>query len=75
MTAKMYYDADADPAALAGQTSHHRFGSQGHAHALTCTSRRRGGRGPARSLEEPSAGRGGRLRVLDTGAAVATADA
>ncbi len=35
MTAKMYYDADADPAALAGQTvAIIGFGSQGHAHAL-----------------------------------------
>ena len=35
MTARMYYDADADPAALAGQTvAIIGFGSQGHAHAL-----------------------------------------
>jgi len=35
MTARMYYDADADPAALAGQTvAIVGFGSQGHAHAL-----------------------------------------
>jgi len=35
MTAKMYYDADADPAALAGQTvAIIGYGSQGHAHAL-----------------------------------------
>ncbi len=35
MTAKMYYDADTDPAALAGQTvAVIGFGSQGHAHAL-----------------------------------------
>ena len=35
MTAKMYYDDDADPAALEGQTvAIIGYGSQGHAHAL-----------------------------------------
>jgi ketol-acid reductoisomerase len=35
MTAKMYYDNDADPAALAGETvAIIGYGSQGHAHAL-----------------------------------------
>ena len=35
MTAKMYYDDDADPAALSGQTvAIIGYGSQGHAHAL-----------------------------------------
>jgi ketol-acid reductoisomerase len=35
MTARMYYDADADPAALEGQTvAVIGYGSQGHAHAL-----------------------------------------
>jgi ketol-acid reductoisomerase len=35
MTAKMYYDQDADPTALAGQTvAIIGYGSQGHAHAL-----------------------------------------
>ena len=35
MTAKMYYDADADPSALEGQTvAVIGYGSQGHAHAL-----------------------------------------
>ncbi len=35
MTARMYYDHDADPAALAGQTvAIIGYGSQGHAHAL-----------------------------------------
>jgi ketol-acid reductoisomerase len=35
MTARMYYDSDADPGALAGQTvAIIGFGSQGHAHAL-----------------------------------------
>jgi ketol-acid reductoisomerase len=35
MTAKMYYDNDADPAALGGQTiAIVGYGSQGHAHAL-----------------------------------------
>ncbi len=35
MPARMYYDADADPGALAGQTvAIIGYGSQGHAHAL-----------------------------------------
>ena len=35
MTARMYYDDDADPAALDGQTvAIIGYGSQGHAHAL-----------------------------------------
>ncbi len=35
MTARMYYDADADPRALDGQTvAIIGYGSQGHAHAL-----------------------------------------
>ena len=35
MTAKMYYDNDADPSALSGQTvAIIGYGSQGHAHAL-----------------------------------------
>ena len=35
MTARMYYDNDADPSALAGKTvAIIGFGSQGHAHAL-----------------------------------------
>ncbi|MCU0484456.1 MAG: NAD(P)-binding domain-containing protein, partial [Chloroflexi bacterium] len=35
MTARMYHDSDADPAALAGQTvAIVGYGSQGHAHAL-----------------------------------------
>ena len=35
MTAKMYYDNDAEPAALAGKTvAIIGYGSQGHAHAL-----------------------------------------
>src|SRR3970282_1662573 len=35
MTARMYYDNDVDPAALAGQTvAIIGYGSQGHAHAL-----------------------------------------
>ena len=34
MTARMYYDADADPSALDGQTvAIIGYGSQGHAHA------------------------------------------
>ena len=62
MTAKMYYDNDADPAALAGQTvAIIGYGSQGHAHALNL---HESGVdvvvGLAPGLEEPAAGRGGR---------------
>ncbi|HYN47220.1 MAG TPA: ketol-acid reductoisomerase [Candidatus Nanopelagicales bacterium] len=76
MTAKMYYDADADPAALAGQTvAIIGFGSQGHAHALNL---RESGVGVVVGLPPASKSRaiaeGAGLRVLDTGAAVAAAD-
>ena len=61
MTAKMYYDADADLAALDGQTvAVIGYGSQGHAHAQNL--RDSGVRvivGLARRLEEPL-DRGGR---------------
>ena len=55
MTARMYYDNDADPAALAGQTvAIIGYGSQGHAHALNLheSGRRRRRRARAR-LQEP----------------------
>ena len=76
MTAKMYYDADADLAALVGQTvAIIGFGSQGHAHALNL---RESGVDvivglPAASKSRALATEAG-LRVLDTGAAVAAAD-
>ena len=77
MTAKMYYDADADPSALDGQTvAVIGYGSQGHAHALNLRDsgverRRRAGRG----LQEPAARRGRGPRVLETVAeAVKAAD-
>jgi ketol-acid reductoisomerase len=72
----MYYDADADPSALDGQTvAVIGYGSQGHAHALNL--RDSGatvvvGLAPgskSRALAEAAG-----LRVLDTGAAVAAAD-
>jgi ketol-acid reductoisomerase len=72
----MYYDADADPAALAGQTvAIIGFGSQGHAHALNL--HESGVRVvvglPAGSKSRPLAAEAG-LEVLDTAAAVARAD-
>ena len=62
MTATMYYDNDADPAALAGQTvAIIGYGSQGHAHALNL---HESGVdvivGLAAGVEEPRARRGGR---------------
>ena len=62
MTARMYYDNDADPSALAGQTvAIIGYGSQGHAHALNL---HESGVdvvvGLAAGLEEPAARRGGR---------------
>jgi ketol-acid reductoisomerase len=76
MTAKMYYDADADLAALAGQTvAIIGFGSQGHAHALNL---RESGVNvvvglPPASKSRALASEAG-LPVFDTGAAVAAAD-
>ena len=76
MTAKMYYDADADPAALAGQTvAVIGFGSQGHAHALNLQEsgvRVIVGLPPA-SKSRAIAGEAG-LQVLDTAEAVRRAD-
>ena len=62
MTATMYYDNDADPAALAGQTvAIIGYGSQGHAHALNLHEIRRRRRRRARArVEEPGARRGRR---------------
>jgi ketol-acid reductoisomerase len=76
MTAKMYYDGDANPAALAGQTvAVIGFGSQGHAHALNL---RESGVSVVVGLPPASKSRAiaeaAGLRVLDTGAAVAAAD-
>jgi ketol-acid reductoisomerase len=76
MTARMYYDEDADPAALDGQTvAIIGYGSQGHAHALNL--RDSGvdvvvGLAPgskSRALAEAAG-----LRVLDVGDAVKAAD-
>ncbi len=57
MTARMYYDNDADPAALAGQTvAIIGYGSQGHAHALNLHEIRGRRRRRARArVEEPCA--------------------
>jgi ketol-acid reductoisomerase len=76
MTARMYYDNDADPAALAGQTvAIIGFGSQGHAHALNL---RESGvtvivglpaTSKSRSIVEEAG-----LPVFDVGDAVARAD-
>ena len=66
----MYYDADADPAALAGQTvAIIGFGSQGHAHALNLHESGRGRRRRA-AAERRRAGRSraeAGLRVADVG--------
>jgi ketol-acid reductoisomerase len=76
MTARMYYDNDADPAALAGQTvAIIGFGSQGHAHALNL---RESGVGvivglPVASKSRPIVAEAG-LSVYATGEAVALAD-
>jgi len=76
MTATMYYDNDADPASLAGQTvAIIGYGSQGHAHALNLHESGVDvvvGLAPAsqsRKLVEDAG-----LRVMDVAAAVRTAD-
>jgi ketol-acid reductoisomerase len=76
MTAKMYYDADADPSALEGQTvAVIGYGSQGHAHALNL---RDSGVNVVVGLAPGSKSRGlaeaAGLRVLDTADAVRAAD-
>jgi ketol-acid reductoisomerase len=76
MTAKMYYDADADPSALAGQTvAIIGFGSQGHAHALNLHESGVAvvvGLPPASKSRALAAEAG--LEVLDVGEAVRRAD-
>ena len=76
MTARMYYDADADPAALAGQTvAIIGFGSQGHAHALNL---HESGVSVVVGLQPASKSRAiaeeAGLRVLDVADAVRAAD-
>ena len=76
MTAKMYYDNDADPAALAGQTvAIIGYGSQGHAHALNL---HESGVDVVVGLAAGSKSRAhaeeAGLRVLDTADAVRAAD-
>jgi ketol-acid reductoisomerase len=77
MTAKMYYDNDADPASLAGQTvAIIGYGSQGHAHALNLHESGVDvvvGLQPG-SKSRPLAEEAG-LRVADVGDAVKAADA
>jgi ketol-acid reductoisomerase len=76
MTAKMYYDNDADPSALAGQTvAIVGYGSQGHAHALNLHESGVDvvvGLQPG-SKSRPLAQEAG-LRVADVGDAVRSAD-
>src|SRR3989442_13444346 len=76
MTARMYYDRDADPQALAGQTvAIIGYGSQGHAHALNLKESGVNvvvGLAPA-SKSRPLAADAG-LRVMDVADAVREAD-
>ena len=76
MTARMYYDADADPAALDGQTvAIIGYGSQGHAHAQNL---RESGVDVVVGLQPASKSRAlaeeAGLRVSDVGDAVRAAD-
>src|SRR2546426_6478936 len=77
MTARMYYDNDADPAALRGQTvAVIGYGRQGHAHALKLKESGVNvvvGLAPA-SKSRPLAADAG-LRVMDVADAVREADA
>ncbi len=76
MTAKMYYDGDADPAALDGQTvAVIGYGSQGHAHALNL--RDSGAEvvvGLAPGSKSRSLAEAAGFRVLDVADAVRAAD-
>ena len=76
MTATMYYDKDADPAALAGQTvAIVGYGSQGHAHALNLNESGVEvvvGLAPTSQSRKLVADAG--LRVMDVGDAVRAAD-
>ncbi len=76
MTARMYYDPDADPQALAGQTvAIIGYGSQGHAHALNLHESGVGvvvGLAPTSKSRELAAEAG--LRVADVDEAVRGAD-
>src|SRR5512135_129205 len=76
MTARMYYDADADPSALAGQTvAIVGYGSQGHAHALNLHESGVDvvvGLAPGSRSRELAAEAG--LRVVDVADAVRAAD-
>jgi ketol-acid reductoisomerase len=76
MTARMYYDGDADPSALAGQTvAIIGYGSQGHAHALNLHESGVDvvvGLAPGSRSRELAAEAG--LRVLDVADAVRAAD-
>ncbi len=76
MTAKMYYDGDADPTALAGQTvAIIGYGSQGHAHALNLHESGVDvvvGLAPASKSRKIAEDAG--LRVMDVGDAVKAAD-
>src|SRR6476469_172876 len=76
VTAQMYYDNDADPAALAGQTvAIIGYGSQGHAHALNLHESGVDvvvGLAPGSKSRALAADAG--LRVMDVSDAVKTAD-
>ena len=76
MTAKMYYDGDADPSALEGQTvAIIGYGSQGHAHALNLHESGVDvvvGLAPGSKSREIAADAG--LKVLDVAEAVNAAD-
>jgi ketol-acid reductoisomerase len=76
MTARMYYDPDADPTALAGQTvAIIGYGSQGHAHALNLHESGVDvvvGLAPTSRSRQLAAEAG--LRVADVAAAVGEAD-
>jgi len=72
---KVYYDKDADLSLVKGRkVTILGYGSQGHAHSLTCRNRGQGQRRPAQGRRFMGQGEEGGLTVADLGEAIKGAD-